>query len=284
MQVVSESGAATRRSRSRGQRCPRVVPRGAQASKRRSAGESPRATAAKAEGFTLGRVAAAQATRCDQLSPDGAGWGCLQATRERQRSASRIGQGSSRRNQPRGVRMQVASNRRKTGLLRELALERARVRSMESVERPATERQGMHRSASYRSWWAVTPPPILPGSGGANHTGLVGKGIDSNRWRVARRGNSGSGRAGPAARGVCSHAHARRERSAGLSSSANTGLKQPRHVEWDMACAAEALWRRLGPERLADADPDGLLHPGPSGLSAMSGSRNGRGRSNDGSR
>jgi hypothetical protein len=29
----------------------------------------------------------AKATRCDELSPDGAGWGCLQTTRERQRSA-----------------------------------------------------------------------------------------------------------------------------------------------------------------------------------------------------
>jgi len=44
--------------------------------------------ARKLEGLTLGRVVAAQATRCDELSPDGAGWGCLQTTRERQRSAS----------------------------------------------------------------------------------------------------------------------------------------------------------------------------------------------------
>lgn len=185
MQVVSECGAATRRSRSRGQRCPRVVRR------------------RKIEGFTLGRVARREsgprdATSSHRMVPVG---GACRRQGASEVGAKRIGQGSSRRNKPRGVRMQVASNRRKTGLLRELGLERARVRWMESVERPATERQGMHRSASYRSWWAVTPSPILPGSGGANHTGLV-KGIDSNRWRVARRGNSGSGRAGPAARGV----------------------------------------------------------------------------------
>lgn len=68
MQVVSEGGAATRRSRSRGQRCPRVVRPG---NWRDHAGS--------------GR--GAKATRCDELSPDGAGWGCLQTTRERQRSA-----------------------------------------------------------------------------------------------------------------------------------------------------------------------------------------------------
>jgi hypothetical protein len=62
----------------------------------------------------------------------------------------------------------MASNRRKAGLLRELGLERARVRSMESV-------------GVVSKLVRVTPSPILPGSGGANHTGLVGKGIDSNR-------------------------------------------------------------------------------------------------------
>lgn len=63
--------------------------------------------ARKLEGLTLGRATRAKAIGRDELSPDGAGWGCLQTTRERQRSALRIGQGSSRCNQPRGVRMQV---------------------------------------------------------------------------------------------------------------------------------------------------------------------------------
>jgi hypothetical protein len=163
MQVVSEGGAATRRSRSRGQRCPRVIREGNLGDLHLvgSRGESHAVRRALTGWCRLGVPADDEGTS--------------------EVGAKRIGQGSSRRNKPRGVRMQAASNRRKTGLLRELGLERARVRSMESVERPATERQGMHRSASYRSWWAVTPPPILPGSGGANHTGLVGKGIDSNR-------------------------------------------------------------------------------------------------------
>jgi len=181
MQVVSESGAATRRSRSRGQRCPRVVPRGAQAPKRRSAGESPRALARKLEGFTLGRVVRREscgAISSHRMVPVGGACRRRGNVRGRRTESVKAPPGVISRG---GSACKVASNRRKAGLLRELGLERARVRSMESVERPSTERQGMHRSASYRSWWAVIPPPILPGSGGANHTGLVGKGIDSNR-------------------------------------------------------------------------------------------------------